>query len=141
MNKEELKQPQEETLPQRKVLLGEKIQLCISAWLIPGAGHLFLGLRWRALVLFGAINGMFLFGLVMQGRFFELTPGSWLRSLGFLGECCVGIVLPLAHWFGYGGGDPFFISYDYGTAFLVAAGMLNILCILDVYDIAMGRKP
>ena len=43
-------------------------------------------------------------------------------------------------FFGYSGGDPFFVSSDYGTAYLVAAGMLNVLAVLDCYDIAMGRK-
>ena len=49
--------------------------------------------------------------------------------------------MPLASFFGYGGGDPFFVSADFGTAFLVAAGMLNVLTVLDAYDIALGRKP
>ena len=56
-------------------------------------------------------------------------------------EWSVGLALPVSLWFDYGGGDPFFVSSDYGTAFLVAAGMLNILCILDVFDIAMEKKP
>jgi hypothetical protein len=49
--------------------------------------------------------------------------------------------MPAARFFGYGGGDPLFVSADYGTAYLVAAGMLNVLAILDAYDVATGRKP
>jgi hypothetical protein len=52
----------------------------------------------------------------------------------------VGLALPAARFFGYGGGDPFFVSSDFGTAYLVAAGMLNVLAVLDCFDIAMGRK-
>ena len=46
----------------------------------------------------------------------------------------------LAYFFGYSGGDLFFASADYGTAFLVAAGMLNVLSMFDAFDIALGRK-
>ena len=46
----------------------------------------------------------------------------------------------VARFFGYPGGDPFFVSADFGTAFLVSAGMLNVLTILDAYDIAARQK-
>jgi hypothetical protein len=78
---------------------------------------------------------------VMQGKFFSLHSPSYLQTLGFFGEMCVGVAVPTAFFFGYTGGDPYFVSSDYGTAFLVAAGMLNVLAVLDAYDIALGRKP
>ena len=53
----------------------------------------------------------------------------------------MGVAMPAARFFGYSGGNPLFVSADFGTAYLVAAGMLNALSILDTYDIAMGRKP
>ena len=117
------------------------VRLCVAAWAIPGLGHFLLGLRHRAGILSASILCMFFFGLGMQGQVFELRSEHWLQSLGYLGEWCVGVVLPFSLWFGYNRGNPFFAGSDYGTAFLVAAGMLNILCILDVYDIALGRKP
>ncbi len=116
------------------------VWLCVAAWLIPGCGHFMLGKKWRALVLGGAIILMFLFGLLMDGEFYALQSGAFLQSLGFIGEMCVGVAMPAAKFFGYSGGDTFFVSADYGTAFLVAAGMLNVLVILVAYDIAMGRK-
>ena len=100
-----------------------------------------LGKKGRALVLGSAIIVMFIFGLLMQGEFYAPQSGAILRSLGYVGEMCVGAAMPVAKFFGYSGGDPFFVSADYGTAFLVSAGMLNVLSILDAYDIAMGRKP
>jgi len=121
--------------------LGQLVRLCLAAWLIPGLGHLLLGRKWRALILFVSILTMFLLGLAMQGQFFTTDSGSYLRTLGYFGEMCVGVAMPAAKFFGYSGGNPFFVSSDYGTAFLVSAGMLNVLCILDSYDIAMGRKP
>jgi len=121
--------------------LGRLIWLWVAAWAVPGLGHFILKRKWRALILFTCIVAMFVFGLTMKGQFFSTGTGSYLESLGYFGEMCVGLAMPAAKFFGYSGGDPFFVSADYGTAFLVAAGMLNVLSILDVHDIAMGRKP
>ncbi len=115
-------------------------RLLVAAWLFPGGGHLLQGKKGRALILFASIISMFLFGVLMKGEVFSLHSPSILRRLGFLGEWSVGAAMPIAHFFGYSGGDPFFVSSDYGTAFLVAAGMLNILTMFDAYDIARGRK-
>ena len=117
------------------------VRLCVAAWIVPGLGHLLLGRKWRAAILFSAIMAMFVMGLVMQGEFFSTGSASYLQTLGYFGELCVGVAMPAARFFGYPGGDPLFVSADFGTAYLVAAGMLNALSVLDVYDIAMGRKP
>jgi hypothetical protein len=119
---------------------GQLVWLCFAAWLIPGCGHYILGKKVRALILGITIIVMFLFGLLMKGEFYATQSGAILKSLGFFGEMCVGVAMPAAKFFGYSGGDPFFVSADFGTAFLVSAGMLNVLTILDAYDIAMGRK-
>lgn len=116
------------------------IRLCVAAWLVPGFGHFLLGRKWRALILGTSILTMFLFGLAMRGEFFSTGSGSYLQTLGYFGELSVGVAMPVAKFFGYAG-DPFFVSADFGTAFLVSTGMLNILCALDAFDIAMGRKP
>ena len=135
-----MKEPPAPPAPPRPTV-GRLITLCAAAWLIPGAGHYMLRRRGRALVLFAAIIAMFVLGLVMKGEVFSTTTPSWLETLGYYGELCVGLPLFVARFFGYPGGDPFFVSADYGTAFLVSAGMLNVLAILDAYDIALGRKP
>jgi hypothetical protein len=116
------------------------VRLSAAAWLVPGLGHLLLGRKWRGLILGASIVAMFLMGIAMQGEFFSTSSGSYLQTLGYFGELCVGVAMPAARFFGYAG-DPLFVSSDYGTAYLVTAGMLNVLAILDVYDIAMGRKP
>ena len=121
--------------------LSTLVRVCVAAWVVPGLGHLLLGRKWRALILFAAIVAMFLMGIGMRGEFFSTSSGSYLQTLGYFGELCVGVAMPAARFFGYGGGDPLFVSADYGTACLVAAGMLNVLAILDAYDVAMGRKP
>jgi hypothetical protein len=117
------------------------VRLCVASWIVPGLGHLLLGRKWRGLILFASIVTMFLMGIAMQGEFFNTNSGSYLQTLGYFGELCVGLAMPVAHFFGYSGGNPLFVSADFGTAYLVAAGMLNALSILDTYDIAMGRKP
>jgi hypothetical protein len=118
-----------------------RVRVCVAAWLVPGLGHLLLGRKWRALILFASIVTMFLMGIAMQGEFFSTGSGSYLQTLGYFGELCVGVAMPAARFFGYAGGDALFVSADFGTAYLVAAGMLNMLAILDAYDIAVGRKP
>lgn len=119
---------------------GTLVRLCIAGWLIPGLGHYLLGRKGRAMIFFAAIILMFAFGLAMKGEFYSTGTGSYLEALGYFGELCIGLAMPIARFFGYVG-DPFFISSDFGTAFLVTAGMLNVLTIIDAYDIAMGRKP
>jgi Family of unknown function (DUF6677) len=116
------------------------VRLCVAGWLVPGFAHFLLGRKWRALIFFAAIVTMFLFGLAMKGEFYATGTGSYLETLGYFGEMCVGIAMPFAKFFSYAG-DPLFVSSDYGTAFLVTAGMLNVLSVLDAFDIAMGRKP
>jgi hypothetical protein len=129
-----------EAAVQPKTDTGLLVRICVAAWLVPGGGHLMLGRKWRALILFGSILAMFLLGIAMKGELFTMHSSSYLQSLGFLGEMCVGVAMPVALFFGYTGGDQYFVSADYGTAFLVAAGMLNVLTVLDAYDIAQGRK-
>lgn len=119
---------------------GSLFGLCLAAWLVPGLGHFMLGRRGRALVLFLAITGMFVFGLAMQGQFFGTGSASYLHTLGYLAELAIGVPMPAASFFGYAGGKIFAVCSDYGTAYLVSAGMLNVLAILDAYDIALGRK-
>ena len=132
---------EEEVAVTPKVGLGRVVRLCVAAWLLPGFGHLLLGRKWRALILFASIISLFGFGLVMKGEFFSVHANSYLQSLGYFGEMAVGVVMPAAKFFGYEGGDPRFPGSGFGTAYLVSAGMLNVLALLDAYDIALGRKP
>lgn len=134
------KMSEEKPMDHAKPETGRLVRLWIAAWLIPGCGHLLVGRKWRGLILFACILSMFLLGLAMEGQFFAPESGSYLKSLGFFGEMCVGIAMPAAMFMGYSGGNPFSPSSTYGTAFLVAAGMLNVLSVLDAHDIALGRR-
>lgn len=132
---------EEEVAVEAKPELGRLVRLCVAAWLVPGLGHLLLGRKWRAAILFVSIVAMFVLGIAMRGEFFSIHSSSYLQTLGYFGEMCVGLPMAAAKFFGYSRADPFFVSSDYGTAFLIAAGMLNVLTVLDAYDIALGRKP
>jgi len=83
--------------------LGRLVWLCAAAWMVPGLGHWLLGRKWRALILFSAIVTMFLMGIAMQGEFFTTDSGSYLQTLGYFGELCVGLAMPAARFFGYAG--------------------------------------
>ena len=87
---------------------------------------------------------MFLCGLMMQGTMFQPQSGDLLTTLintgGFIGDLCSGILFLLSQWFGYNQPDMPGAVHDYGTKFLVTAGLLNILAMVDAYEIAAGRK-
>jgi hypothetical protein len=112
----------------------------VAGWLLPGGGHFLLGRKGRGALLMGAIALLFVFGMLNQGRFFEPARGNWIDSAGFLGNLCAGLFYFGAKLAGYAApitGSP---HSDYGSKFLLIAGLLNVLAILDAYDIAVGKK-
>ena len=114
------------------------------AWLIPGGGHLLLKRTGRGVLLMLAITGMFLCGLMMRGAMFQPQSGDILTILintgGFIGDVASGILYLLSSWLGYAQPDMAGHVHDYGTKFLVTAGLLNVLAMVDTFEIASGRK-
>ena len=114
------------------------------AWLIPGGGHLLLKRTGRGVLLMLAITGMFLCGLMMRGAMFQAQSGDILTILintgGFIGDVASGILYLLSVWLGYAQPDMAGHVHDYGTKFLVTAGLLNVLAMVDTFEIASGRK-
>ena len=111
-----------------------------ASWAVPGLGHLLLG-RWRkGMVFLVALPSMFFVGLLLQGRLFPFDPSQPLVALAALAEVGIGLIYLLAAPMGYGAGRVTAVSYEYGNAFLIVAGLLNLLVLLDAYDIALGRK-
>lgn len=113
-------------------------------FLIPGGGHLLLKRTGRGLLLLAAITGMFICGLGMRGAMFQPQSGDLLTTLintgGFIGDVCSGILYLLTVWLGYSQPDMAGAVHDYGTKFLVTAGLLNLLAMVDIYEIATGKK-
>jgi hypothetical protein len=110
------------------------------AWAVPGAGHLLLGRRQKGLVFLAALTAMFLIGLSLSGRLFPFAAGEPLVLLAALATRGIGLPALAAGWLGAGQGVVTAASYEYGNAFLIVSGLLNMLVALDAYDIAMGRK-
>ena len=114
--------------------------MCAVAWLIPGAGHFWLGRRQKGIVFLCALTFMFAFGLWLQGALFPFQIAEPLVALGALADLGVGLPYIIARTTGAGVGNVVAITYEYGNTFLIVAGLLNMLVVLDVYDIAQGRK-
>jgi len=115
------------------------------AWLIPGSGHLLLGRRGRGAIVFGTVLAAFLIGVLMRGPMFHPSGNGDLLSRliqvgGFIGDIAAGLPYFLSVWLGYGPPDVAGHTADYGSKFLVAAGLLNILGMVDAYEIATRQK-
>jgi len=129
--------------------------LLAAAWLIPGLGHWLLGKRRRALVFAGVIVAAFITGVLLDGELAvpqNNSPLSWFFSLGCVGNGALYFVRLLwvngldglfSSSFPYGmqgGGNPVAAGFFYGKTFLYTAGLMNLLVVLDVHDIARGDK-
>ena len=116
----------------------------LLAWLMPGGGHFLLKRPARGAILGGSVIIVFLLGLMMRGTLFQPEGGDLLTMViyygGFIGDLLAGILYVLTVWLGYSQPDMPGHVHDYGTKFLVAAGLLNLLAIVDAYEIATGRK-
>jgi hypothetical protein len=117
----------------------------LIAWIVPGAGHLLLGRRIRGAIIFATVLLCFLIGILMRGPLFETaSAGDVLSRLiqwgGHLGDMASGLLYFVAVWMGYGPPDRAGHTADYGSKFIVAAGLLNILAIVDAYEIVTRQK-
>jgi hypothetical protein len=112
----------------------------LAGWLVPGAGHLLVGKWIRALLLMIAIIGMFAVGVALQGKVYTPNTGEPLDMLGFAGDIGSGLLYLLARMLGWGQAPVLIAVADYGTKFIVVAGLLNIVAAVDAHSLASGRK-
>ena len=119
---------------------GWLVLLCLTSWAIPGAGHLWLGRRSKGLIFLVALPAMFAIGIALHGRLFPFDLSEWLVCLAAIADVGIGIPYFMAGALGYGTGEVRAVTYEYGNAFLIVAGLLNLLVVIDAYDVAMGRK-
>ena len=109
-------------------------------WLIPGAGHL-IQKRWiRGLLLMVCITAMYILGLAMKGHVYQPNSGEVLDILGFIGDVGAGGLYIVSRAMGYGQGMIQHATADYGTKFIIVAGLLNFISAVDAYHIAIGKK-
>lgn len=114
------------------------------AWFVPGGGHLMLRRTTRGLLLAGTITLTFLFGIMMRGAMFTPMTGDLLTTIiycgGFVGDLASGVLYLFTTWMGYSQPEVAGHVHDYGTKFLVAAGLMNVLAMVDAFEIATGKK-
>ena len=110
-------------------------------WLIPGAGHI-IQRRWiRGLLLLISIASLFVLGLMMQGRIYRPNGGDILDMLGFVGDIGAGAFYIVTLAMDWGQGAIAHATADYGTKFMIVAGLLNFIAVADAYHIAIEKKP
>ena len=114
--------------------------LIALGWLVPGLGHFLLGRRARAAVFAAVILAGFVLGLLLDGELTLPRGGDPLSYLAFV--ACLGNGLPffVARYLGQGEGVVTAASFEFANTFLLSAGMMNLLLLLDIHDIAVGRK-
>ena len=113
---------------------------CGLGLIVPGLGHMALGRRGTGAVFLVSIGLLFVFGIRMEGELFPFEVAAPLTLLAGIAEIGAGAFYLAARMLGLGGGNPEAPSYEYGYAFLIVAGLLNMLVVLDAWDIATGAK-
>lgn len=107
---------------------------------VPGLGHAFLGKRARAACFLVAIGALLALGLANQGGLYTPRTGEPLTYLATFANLGVGPVYYVLRAVGLGVGSPDHPAFEYGGTFILTAGLLNYLIMLDAYDIAAGKK-
>ena len=121
--------------------LPKTVAACVAGALVPGLGHAILQKWDRAVVFLASIVAMFALGIYLQGRLFGPDFTDLFTTLKFLADAGSGLLYWLGWLRGIGTGEPSAYTYDFGNVFIYVAGLLNMLVIVDAFDIAMGRKP
>jgi len=83
---------------------------------------------------------MYAIGLWLDGQMFSFDLSQPLVALAALADLGIGAPYLIGRALGLGEGRVVAVTYEYGNSFLVVAGLLNTLVVLDAYDIALGRK-
>jgi drug/metabolite transporter (DMT)-like permease len=112
----------------------------VAGWLVPGLGHALQKMWGRALTFFAVIGVLVFVGAGMRGNLFNSEGGDAFAALGYLADLGTGGFYLLAKHIEVGGPDVSHAYGDYGTRFLAAAGVLNLLAALHAYEAARGRK-
>jgi len=111
----------------------------IAGWLVPGAGHFLLRKWGRGALLSGSILAMFVLGLMMQGKLYS-NAHEILDMLGLAGDLGAGLLYIVSQILGLGAAQVQTTLGDYGTRFIVVAGLLNVVAAVDAHNLRTGRK-
>jgi len=113
----------------------------LAGWLVPGLGHVIQRRFVRGGLIFASVAVMFFCGLGMQGRLYGFNIGELLDMLGFVGDVGNGVLYFIARLMDWGSATIFRATADYGTKYLISAGLLNVIAAIDAHHIAIGKKP
>jgi TM2 domain-containing membrane protein YozV len=111
----------------------------IAGWLVPGAGHFLLRKWGRGALLAASILGMFAIGIAMQGKLYA-GAHDVLEMLGLAGDLGNGLLYLVSRAAGWGADQITQTTGDYGTRFIVVAGLLNVISAVDAHNLRTGRK-
>ena len=111
----------------------------IAGWLVPGAGHFLQGKWVRGTLLAVSVIAMFVLGLAMQGKLY-ISVQDILDMLGVAGDLGSGLLYVVSRVAGWGAQPIQTTVADYGTKFIVVAGLLNIIAAVDAHNLRTGRK-
>lgn len=126
-----------------KKFLNNPYIISLPTLIIPGLSHFLLGKKVRALLFFLTVSSMFLIGLILKGGIFIPKDINWLYSLASFGEMGMGLGYLVCLIFNINRSSPELIAsimFGYGTTFLISSGLMNMLLMMDAYDIAIKRK-
>ena len=93
----------------------------------------------RGALLAASILGMFLLGLAMQGKLYS-NAHEILEFLGLAGDLGNGLLYILGRVLGLGADSVQVTTADWGTRFIVVAGLLNVIAAVDAHNLRTGRK-
>ncbi len=111
----------------------------IAGWLVPGAGHFLLRKWGRGTLLMLSIVCMFALGIAMQGKIYS-NAHDILEMLGFVGDLGTGLLYVASRVLSLGADQVQVTTGDYGTRFIVVAGLLNVIAAVDAHNLRTGRK-
>jgi len=111
----------------------------LAGWLVPGAGHFLIGKWKRGALLSASIVGMFGLGLAMQGHIYT-GAHDILDILGLVGDLGNGLLFLACRALDLGADQVQMTTADYGTRFIVVAGLLNVIAAVDAHNLRTGRK-
>lgn len=127
--------PVAQPLPAAQVVMAVAL-----AWLVPGLGHVYLKRTVRGAIFFALVMISLVIGCSLQGNLYKPMPQQWLTYLATFGEIGTGVPYFVLRYGLHYEGQQEAAGFEYGTAFLLTAGLMNLLLVLDAWDIASGQK-
>ena len=118
----------------------KSVRTLLLGWFVPGLGHVHLKKYWKGGIFFACIICMTALGLFMGGKIYSFQTENPLTILAFFSDIGNGLIFILSKIFSFGQGNLKNATFEFGTAYIAGAGLLNYLIALDAFDIASGKK-